>query len=238
MAPEVEMQRTSFRYLDIITVLFVTVLLVSNVASSKILMLGPFTFDGGTLLFPVGYIFADMLTEVYGYSRSRRVIWLGFLATALMAGVFQIVGALPPAEGWENQNAYNAILGLTPRIVLGSLVAYFAGEFANSFTLAKMKLLTRGRWLWSRTIGSTVVGQGVDTLLFVGIAFAGVLPSELLMAVLVSNYLFKVGYEALATPLTYAIVGFLKRSEGIDAYDYNTNFSPFALRECEGCKNG
>lgn len=232
------MQRPSFRYLDIITVLFVAVLLVSNVASSKILMLGPFTFDGGTLLFPISYIFADMLTEVYGYSRSRRVIWLGFLATALMAGVLQIVGALPPAEGWENQGAYEAILGLTPRIVLASLVAYFAGEFANSFTLAKMKLLTRGRWLWSRTIGSTMVGQGVDTLLFVGIAFAGVLSSELLLAVLISNYVFKVGYEALATPLTYTIVGFLKRSEGIDAYDDNTNFNPFALRECEGCKSG
>lgn len=232
------MQRPSFRYLDIVTVLFVAVLLVSNVASSKILLLGPFTFDGGTILFPISYIFADMLTEVYGYSQSRRVIWLGFLATALMAGVLQIVGALPPAPGWENQGAYESILGLTPRIVLASLVAYFTGEFANSFTLAKMKLLTRGRWLWSRTIGSTVVGQGVDTLLFVGIAFVGVLPSELLLAVLISNYVFKVGYEALATPLTYAIVGFLKRSEGVDAYDYNTSFSPFALRECEGWKNG
>lgn len=225
------MPRTSFRYLDIVTVLFVAVLLVSNVASSKILLFGPFTFDGGTILFPISYIFADVLTEVYGYSRSRRVIWLGFLATALMAGVFQIVGALPPAPGWENQDAYDRILGLTPRIVLASLVAYFAGEFANSFTLAKMKLITRGRWLWSRTIGSTIVGEGVDTLLFVAIAFLGELPSDLLVAVLVSNYLFKVGYEVLVTPATYAVVGFLKRSEGVDTYDYNTNFNPFVLQE-------
>ena len=232
------MSRSSFRYLDIVTVMFVVVLLVSNVASSKILQLGPFTFDGGTILFPISYIFADMLTEVYGFARSRRVIWLGFFSTALMAIVFQIVGALPPAEGWDNQGAYEAILGTTPRIVIASLVAYFAGEFTNSFTLAKMKLLTGGRWLWTRTIGSTVVGEGVDTLLFVTIAFAGALPSELLLAVMVSNYVFKVGYEALATPLTYAVVGFLKRSEGVDTYDYDTNFSPFVLRESEGWKNG
>ncbi len=225
------MQKASFRYLDIITVLFVAVLLISNVASSKILLLGPFTFDGGTILFPLGYIFADILTEVYGFSRSRRVIWLGFLATALMAGVFQVVGTLPAAPEWGNQAAYDSILGMTPRIVAGSMLAYFAGEFANSFTLAKMKLLTRGRWLWSRTIGSTIIGQGVDTVLFVVVAFAGVLPNDLLWAVLVSNYLFKVGYEVLITPITYAVVGFLKRSEGVDIYDRDTDFNPFALGE-------
>ncbi len=182
-------------------------------------------------MFPLGYIFADILTEVYGFSRSRRVIWLGFLATALMAGVFQVVGALPAAPEWGNQAAYDSILGMTPRIVVGSMPAYFVGEFANSYTLAKMKLLTRGRWLWLRTIGSTIIGQGVDTALFVVVAFAGVLPNELLWAVLVSNYLFKVGYEVLITPLTYMVVGFLKRSEGVDTYDRDTDFNPFALGE-------
>jgi queuosine precursor transporter len=224
-------QTARYRHFDTIMGLFVAVLLISNIASSKILLAGPFSFDGGTILFPVSYVFADLLTEVYGYSRSRRVIWVGFFSAALMAGVLQIVGSLPPAPGWENQDAYEKILGTTPRIVIGSLVAYFAGEFSNSFTLAKMKILTRGRWLWTRTIGSTIVGEGVDTALFVTIAFFGEISPELLLAVLVSNYLFKVAFEVLATPITYAVVSFLKRSEGVDSYDYGTNFSPFVFRE-------
>jgi len=219
-----------YRYLDIILGLFVAVLLISNVASTKIVQLGPFTFDGGTILFPITYIFGDILTEVYGYRQSRRVIWTGFASALLMSIVFFIVGKLPAAEGWMNQEAYDSILGLTPRIVVASLVAYFAGEFANSFTLAKMKIWTKGRFLWSRTIGSTLVGEGVDTLLFVGIAFAGVLPMSLLISVFVSNYVFKVGFEAVSTPLTYVVVGRLKKSEGVDVYDYDTNFSPFAVR--------
>jgi uncharacterized integral membrane protein (TIGR00697 family) len=220
---------SSYRYFDLIMASFVAVLLISNVASSKIMDLGPFTFDGGTILFPVSYIFGDILTEVYGYRRSRRVIWTGFGCAALMAAVFAVVGALPPAEGWEGQEAYLAILGLTPRIVLGSLVAYFCGEFSNSYVLAKMKLFTKGRWLWTRTIGSTLVGQGVDTLLFVLIAFYGILPVGLLMSVVVSNYIFKVGLETVMTPLTYRVVGWLKRQEQEDYFDYGTDFNPFKM---------
>lgn len=219
-----------YKFYDIILGLFVAVLLISNVASSKILSLGPFTFDGGTILFPISYIFGDILTEVYGYRNSRRVIWTGFFAAFLMSVIFIIVGRLPSAAGWANQEAYDKILGLTPRIVAASLVAYFSGEFSNSYTLARMKILTRGRWLWTRTIGSTMIGEGVDTLLFVMIAFYGVLPGNLLMAVIISNYIFKVGFEIAFTPVTYLAVGSLKRVEAVDTYDYGTNFNPFALR--------
>jgi hypothetical protein len=219
----------SYRYFDLIMAFFVAILLISNVASSKIMDLGPFTFDGGTILFPLSYIFGDILTEVYGYRRSRRVIWTGFGCAALMAAVFAVVGALPPAEGWEGQEAYLAILGLTPRIVLGSLVAYFCGEFSNSYILAKMKLFTKGRWLWTRTIGSTLVGEGVDTLLFVSIAFYGTLPFGLLVSVVISNYIFKVGLETVMTPLTYRVVDWLKLHEQEDYFDYKTDFNPFKV---------
>ncbi|MHB0878386.1 MAG: queuosine precursor transporter [Anaerolineae bacterium] len=206
---------------------FVAVLLISNIASSKILDLGPFTFDGGTLLFPLSYIFGDILTEVYGFRMSRRVIWAGFVAAGVMALTLAVVGWLPPAAGWENQPAYMAILGQTPRIVLGSLLGYFAGEFSNSFTLAKLKLATRGRYLWMRTIGSTLIGEAVDSVLFVLVAFAGVLPGPLLLSVVLSNYVFKTGIEVLFTPITYAIVARLKRLEHEDYYDWNTDFNPF-----------
>ena len=221
----------TYKHLDFITVAFVVVLLVSNVASAKILLLGPFTFDGGTILFPLSYIFGDILTEVYGYRASRRVIWLGFGSAFLMSVIFMIVGKLPPAPGWNNQESYDKILGLTPRIVAASLIAYFAGEFSNSFTLAKMKLWTNGKWLWTRTIGSTLVGEGVDTALFCNIAFLGVLPTGLLWNVILSNYVFKCGFEAVATPLTYAVVGYLKKTETEDYYDRGTNFNPFLLRD-------
>ncbi len=224
----------TYKHLDLITVAFVAVLLISNVASTKILLLGPFTFDGGTILFPLSYIFGDILTEVYGYRASRRVIWLGFSATFLMSIIFMIVGKLPPAPGWANQEAYDKILGLTPRIVAASLIAYFAGEFSNSFTLAKMKIMTSGKWLWTRTIGSTLVGEGVDTVLFCIIAFLGALPGSLLVSVILSNYVFKCAFEAAATPLTYGVVGFLKRSEGVDHYDRGIDFNPFRLRETAG----
>ena len=219
----------TFRYFDLIMALFVAVLLISNIASTKIVVLGPFTFDGGTLLFPISYIFGDILTEVYGYARSRRVIWMGFFSAMLMVVTLTVVGWLPAAPGWEGQEAYRAILGTTPRIVLASLVAYWAGEFSNSYTLARMKVLTKGRWLWTRTIGSTLVGEGVDTLLFVTIAFWGVLPGELLLSVVVSNYVFKSGLEALLTPVTYQVVSFLKKAEMEDHYDIDTNFNPFYL---------
>jgi uncharacterized integral membrane protein (TIGR00697 family) len=219
----------SFKHLDTITALFVTVLLISNVASTKIVAFGPFTFDGGTILFPLSYIFGDILTEVYGYARSRKVIWIGFIAALLMSLTFIVVGALPPAADWPNQDAYDKILGLTPRIVVASLIAYFAGEFSNSFTLAKLKLITNGQRLWLRTIGSTLIGQVVDTALFILIAFTGVVPNSLLWTLIISNYLFKCGVEILFTPVTYAVTGWLKQQEREDYYDRNTDFNPFRL---------
>ena len=215
--------------LDVITGLFVAVLLISNIASSKIVVLGPLDFDGGTLLFPASYIFGDVLTEVYGYARSRRVIWTGFFSLALMTATLAVVGALPPARGWTGQEAYEAILGQTPRIVLASFVAYFAGEFTNSYVLARMKVWTSGQRLWTRTIGSTLAGQAVDTGIFCAVAFLGVLPGDLLVRVVVSNYVFKCGVEAAFTPLTYRAVAFLKRREGLDHYDRDTDFNPFRL---------
>lgn len=224
-----------YRYFDLVMALFVAVLLISNVASAaKIVTFGlPFlTFDGGTLLFPLSYIFGDILTEVYGYRRSRRVIWMGFFCTALMSATLWAVGRIPAEAEWAarvGQQAYDAVLGATPRIVLASLVAYFAGEFSNSYVLAKMKVRTRGRWLWTRTIGSTIVGQGVDTLLFVAIAFAGTMSWGVVGSIFISNYLFKTGLEAVMTPVTYRIVNFLKRAEQEDYYDRDTDFNPFKL---------
>ncbi len=218
-----------YRWIDLVTATFVAVLIISNIASTKILLLGPFTFDGGTILFPLAYIFGDVLTEVYGYRRSRRVIWTGFFWLFTAAVIFGVVDILPPAPGWDLQSSYHAILGQTPRIVIASLVAYFAGEFSNSFVLAKMKLLTQGKWLWTRTIGSTLVGEAVDTALFLSIAFLGFLPNGLLASVFVSNYVVKVGVEVLFTPVTYKVTNFLKRSEREDYFDYHTDFNPFAV---------
>ena len=219
-----------YKHLDTITGLFVAVLLISNIASTKIADFLFFTFDGGTLLFPLSYIFGDILTEVYGYARSRKVIWIGFAAALLMSLVLMIVGALPPAEGWMYQDADQKILGLTPRIVLASLTAYFAGEFSNSYILAKMKVWTNGRHLWMRTIGSTLVGELIDTSLFVCMAFLGVIPTSTLLSVIISNYVFKTGVEILFTPITYRAVGWLKREEYEDHYDRETDFNPFLRR--------
>ncbi|MFC1463208.1 MAG: queuosine precursor transporter [Candidatus Brachytrichaceae bacterium NZ_4S206] len=221
----------SYKYLDVVIGMFVAVLIISNLASSaKIVTLGPFTFDGGTLLFPLSYIFGDILTEVYGYAVSRRVIWIGFVAAALFSLTVWIVGLLPGEAEWSSRvgmDAYDAVLGSTPRIVLASLIAYWAGAFSNAFVLARMKVMTQGRWLWTRTIGSTIVGQAVDTFLFVVIAFAGAMSAGVLWDIAASNYVFKVGIEALFTPATYALVGWLKRAEGVDAYDTQTDFNPF-----------
>jgi len=217
----------SQKYFAVITGLFVAVLITSNVASTKILDFGFFVFDGGTLLFPLAYIFGDILTEVYGYKKARKVIWTGFASAILMSLVFVVVGFLPPAQGWENQLAYTAILGVVPRIVLASLIAYFAGEFSNSFIMAKMKILSKGKQLWKRTIGSTIIGEFLDTTIFVFIAFFGTMPMEVFVMLILSNYIFKVGVEILFTPLTYKIIGFLKKVEKTDVYDYDTNFSPF-----------
>lgn len=223
------MNKTEYRFFDILVALFVAVLLISNIASTKILSCWKFTFDGGTLLFPMSYIFGDILTEVYGFRRSRRVIWLGFFSALLLSLVLYIVQILPPANNWKNQQAYESILGFIPRIVIASLAAYFAGEFANSITLSRLKILTKGKFLWTRTIGSTIIGEGIDTLVFCTVAFYGVLPSSLFWAVLISNYIFKCSVEIIFTPLTYLIVGFLKRLENTDVYDYGVKYNPFRL---------
>lgn len=223
--------RVGFRHLDTITGFFVAVLIISNVASSKIINFGFFTFDGGTLLFPLSYIFGDILTEVYGYKRSRKAIWLGFVSIFIMAAVFMIVGALPAPSDWENQDAYDKILGLTPRIVIASLLAFLAGGFSNSFVLAKLKIITKGKYLWSRTIGSTIVGELVDSALFILIAFWGIFPSGFLVSLIISNYFFKTGVEILFTPLTYKIVNFLKKEEHENYFDKKTNFNPLAVNE-------
>ncbi len=223
----------NYKYLDVVVGIFVAVLIISNLASSaKIVTLGPFTFDGGTLLFPLSYIFGDILTEVYGYSVSRRVIWIGFAAAALFSITVWIVGLLPAEAEWSaraGMDAYNAILGSTPRIVIASLIAYWAGSFTNAFVLAKIKVATQGKWLWLRTIGSTIAGELVDTLLFVLIAFAFDMSGAVLFSIFLSNYIFKVGVEALFTPVTYIVVGWLKKHEGVDAYDTQTNFNPFRM---------
>jgi len=234
--PEKTTPRLTYRYYDLILGLFVAVLLISNLTSSaKIVVIGPFVYDGGTLLFPLSYIFGDVLTEVYGYDRARRTIWIGFLAAFLLAITIALVGLLPGEAEWSarvGQQAYDSVLSATPRIVLASLIAYLAGSFSNAYLLARMKVLTQGRWLWSRTIGSTVVGQGIDTVLFVLIAFsfAEGFSAALLWSIIVSNYVFKVGIEALLTPVTYAVTGHLKRAEGADAFDEQTDFNPFRVR--------
>ena len=222
----------SYRYLDVISVIFVVVLLVSNITAIKALRLVGWLnldIDGGTLLFPISYIFGDILVEVYGYARSRRVIWLGFGANIAAALMFWVVAALPAAPGWELQEAFSTVLGQTPRIVLGSLAAYWCGEFVNSFIMAKMKILTQGRHLWTRTIGSTLVGQAVDSALFTVLAFGGIWPTKLILTVIFWNYVLKVGYETLATPFTYWIVRRLKKAEQEDFYDHTTNFNPFII---------
>ncbi len=219
------------KYFAIISSIFVAVLLISNTVVTKLFSLGPFIFTGAIFVFPISYIFGDILTEVYGYSRSRIIIWTGFFCLLLMAILYYIVGLLPSAPGWNNQEAYQAILGIVPRIVFASFIGYWAGEFSNSFILAKMKILTKGKYLWTRTISSTIVGEGVDTALFISIAFFGILPNNILLIAGLSGYAFKVIFEIIATPITYLIVAFLKRKEGIDYYDSNTNFNPFQLKQ-------
>ncbi len=236
------MKNRSYKYYDFVAATFVAVLLISNIASAaKIVDWGisifglPLAFDGGTLLFPISYIFGDILTEVYGYKRSRRIIWAGFGAALLMAGTFWLIGIMPGEAAWQEyagQNAYDVILGgvASGGIVLASLTAYFAGEFSNSVILAKLKVATEGRYLWLRTIGSTLVGEGVDTVIFIMVAtLFGVFPPEIVVSLIVANYIFKVSIEVLFTPLTYAIVNFLKSAEAEDYYDRNTNFNPFSL---------
>ncbi len=224
--------RPSYRYYDFIMAAFVTVLLCSNlISAAKRVRLGPVVFGAGVLFFPISYVFGDVLTEVYGYARSRRVVWAGFGALVFAAVMSWVVLALPPAAGF-NQAAWEAVFGGTPRVVAASILGYWAGEFANSYTLAKMKILTRGRWLWTRTIGSTVVGEAVDSLCFYPLAFWGQAgwTGEQVIQVLVANYCLKVLTEVVMTPVTYRVVAFLKRVEHEDYYDFETDFNPFSLK--------
>ncbi len=227
------MQRNEprLRYLDAIAGLFVAVLLISNVLGQKIWRLGPLDLSAGLLLFPVSYIFGDVLTEVYGYARSRRIIWIGFFSNALMAALGWVAVRLPASPDWPNQQAFATVVGFVPRVVIASLVAFWAGEFANSYVLAKMKIWTKGRYLWTRTMGSTIVGEALDTALVVVITFFGVMPPLSIVRVSLSMYLIKVAYEAVATPATYAVVNWLKREEGVDMYDRDTDFNPFTMSE-------
>ena len=225
-----------FRYFPYVMAAFVAILLLSNVigASKPSYVVlpggGHWAFGAGVLFFPVSYVIGDVLTEVYGYANARRVIWTGFAALAFMAFMAAVVVALPPAEDWPGQEAYEFVFGNSWRIVLASMAAFWAGEFANSFVLAKLKVLTAGRFLWMRTIGSTVVGQGLDSLIFYPLAFYGLAgwPVEQLWQVVLSQWLIKTAWEALLTPVTYLVVGFLKRREGVEVFDTATNFSPFA----------
>ncbi|MGZ8156248.1 MAG: queuosine precursor transporter [Burkholderiales bacterium] len=228
----------SYRYYEFVMVAFVTVLVCSNligpakIAQVDMPVLGALTFGAGVLFFPISYVFGDILTEVYGYARARRVIWCGFGALAFASLMAAIVVALPPAPFWEHQGAYDVALGSTWRIVAASMVAYFCGEFVNSFVLAKMKIATKGRWLWSRTIGSTIAGEAVDSALFYPLAFygSGIIPSDKLPLVMFMQFMLKVSVEILFTPVTYKIVGALKKAENEDYYDRDTNFTPFTLR--------
>jgi hypothetical protein len=213
----------------LIAVAFVTCLIVSNITAVKLITVADFILPSAIIIFPITYIIGDVLTEVYGYAKARRVIWLGFGANLFAVATFAVVGVLPAAGFWDAQEAYDTILGATPRILGASLVAYLVGEFSNAYVLSRLKIATEGRFLWVRTIGSTVIGQGLDSTIFIVIAFSGILPVEALIMTIVVQATVKIGYEALATPLTYVVVGWLKRAEGIDTYDRDARFNPFEL---------
>ena len=223
-----------YKYYDLVMAAFVTVLLCSNLIGAakacEVTVFGyAYTFTAGVLFFPISYIFGDILTEVYGYARARKVVWSGFGALAFAAFMIAVVLRFPPAPGWKGQEAMESVFGSAWRIVLASLVAYFSGEFCNSFVLAKMKILTNGRLLWMRTIGSTIAGEAVDSLIFYPVAFWGLWPPALVLKVMLGNYLLKVGWEVVNTPVTYWVVNFLKKAEREDYFDRNTNFTPFSL---------
>ena len=223
------------RYFDFVMAAFVAILLLSNLVGAAkrsevdLPIIGTWAFGAGILFFPISYVIGDILTEVYGFARARRVIWTGFAALLFMAFMCWVVVALPPAAGWNDQPAYEAVFGSTWRIVLASMIAFWVGEFANSFVLAKLKVRTQGRHLWMRTIGSTIVGQGFDSLIFYPLAFYGLpgWPPEAVIQVMISQFILKVTWEVILTPVTYVVVGWLKRREGLDVYDEATDFTPF-----------
>ena len=215
----------------VVVALFIATLIASNIVAVKLIDVSGLILTAAIVIFPLSYIIGDVLTEVYGYRQARRAIWLGFLGNLVVVVAIVIAGALPAAGFWKDQQAFDLILGQTPRILAASFAAFLVGEFTNSFVLAKLKIATAGRYLWLRTIGSTLVGQGLDSAIFVAIAFAGVLPGDVLVATMITQWLVKSGYEAAATPLTYLAVGFLKRKDGVDAYDRDTRFNPFLIAD-------
>jgi queuosine precursor transporter len=220
-----------FRYYDFVMAAFVAILLLSNlIGAAKLADVGGYIFGAGILFFPLGYVIGDVLTEVYGYARARRVIWAGFAGLIFMAFMSWVVVALPPAAGWEGQAAYEAVFGQVWRIVFASVTAFWAGEFVNSYVMARMKIWTQGKHLWTRTIGSTVVGQGVDSLIFYPLAFWGVWSNSQVITVMVTNWGLKVAWEVVLTPVTYAVVNWLKRKEGVDIFDEGTDFTPFKTK--------
>lgn len=216
-------------FLLAITALFVTCLVTSNIIAVKLIDIKGLILDSAVIIFPISYIFGDVLTEVYGYRTARRVIWLGFLCNLMAVAAIWVGGLLPAASFWDGQAAYDRILGYAPRILLASFLAYLVGEFSNSYVLAKLKIATKGRHLWTRTIGSTLIGQGLDSVIFVLVAFAGLIPAPALVSAILAQWLFKSAYEAAATPLTYLLVGFLKRREKLDVFDTETRFNPLAI---------
>jgi queuosine precursor transporter len=224
--PDSEKPAYSGRFVALVAV-FVACLIGANITAVKLVALGGLILPAAIVVFPLSYIVADVLTEVYGYARARRVIWLGFVCNLLVVGAVWVGQVLPPAPFWDGQAAYERILGYAPRILLASFTAYLVGEFANAYVLARMKIATRGRWLWTRTIGSTLVGQGLDSLVFMTVAFTGAIPFPALAKAVVVQWLAKSFYEAAATPLTYVVVGYLKKKERLDAYDHGTRFNPF-----------
>jgi len=228
--PKADVAQNS-KYFLYIAILFVAVLMTSNTVAVKLIQIGPFVFAGAIFIFPISYIFGDILTEVYGYKASRKIIWSGFVALILMSFCYWFIQVLPAPGFWQNQSAYKMILGAVPRIVLGSIIVYFLGEFSNSYVLSKMKVWSEGKYLWIRTISSTVVGEGVDTLIFGIIVFAGTISIAALATLIISGYLAKVAYEVIFTPVTYLIVNKLKRAEGIDVYDRGISYNPFLLKD-------
>ncbi len=214
------------RWFTIIMAIFLTCLITANITAVKLVNVFGLVLPAAVIIFPISYIIGDILTEVYGYHHARRVIWLGFVCNLIAVATIWLGQIMPSAGFWEGQSAYERILGYTPRLLIASFLAYLVGEFSNSFVLAKMKIATQGRWLWSRTITSTIIGQGLDSLIFITVAFAGTIPASGLLNTIITQWLFKTMYEILATPLTYIVVNSVKRLEGIDIYDYDTKFNP------------
>ncbi len=225
------MARADYRYLNLVTAAFVTTLVTANIIAVKVVDVFGIVVPAAVIVFPISYIFGDVLTEVYGYARARQVIWIGFACNALAVAAILVGGLLPPAAFWQGEDAYDRILGSTPRLLAASFLAYLVGSFLNSAVLARMKILTNGRWLWTRTIGSTLIGEGADSLVFITLAFAGTMSGANLGRVIVTQWLVKSAYETVATPLTYAVVRFLKRAEAEDHYDRGTDFNPFRLKD-------